>query len=259
MPSITTVHESLPCKSFFLHTLTPASAPVQTSHYYFANLPARPPPPPSDVDTEPTPDERAAAEALIAMERSTVPDDPHHALLPPPVQPNFTPFFQPELDRIAASSQDPSSSSNNNNRPNPLRAIDLSRYEAPELPDDNNNPHQQQHLEPALQQAYTSMSYLTSRRQHLALLDTYGKNAWLVGNWQLEAELHALERELADAKRDVDLVTLQRQRAQADAGGEIRNLDETWRRGVGRVLETEVAAEALRRQVLEAERARAQG
>lgn len=78
-----------------------------------------------------------------------------------------------------------------------------------------------------------------------------------MGNWQLEAELRALERELADAKREVDLVTLQRQRAQAETGGEIRHLDETWRRGVGRVLETEIAAEALRRQVLEAERARA--
>lgn len=212
------------------------------------------------MDTEPTPDERAAAEALIAMERSTIPDDPHHALLPPPVQSHFTPLFQPEFDRIAAASS--SSQDSSSLRPTPLRAIDLSRYEAPELPDTFTNQQppqqQQQYFEPALQQAYTSMSYLNSRRQHLALLDTYGKNAWLVGNWQLEAELRALERELADAKRDVDLVTLQRQRAQAETGGEIRNLEETWRRGVGRVLETEIAAEALRRQVLEAERARAQ-
>lgn len=201
------------------------------------------------MDTEPTPDERAAAEALIAMERSTIPDDPHHALLPPPIQPSFTPFFQPEIDRHSAAAS-------SNSKPAPLRAIDLSRYEAaPELP-----PHpSQQHLEPALNQAYTSMSYLHSRRQHLALLDSYGKNAWLVGNWQLEAELRALERELAEAKREVDLVTIQRQRAQGEAGGEIRQLEETWRRGVGRVLETEIAAEALRRQVLEAERARAQG
>lgn len=192
------------------------------------------------------------------MERSTIPDDPHHALLPPPIQPAFTPFFQPELDRYAAAA------SSSNSKPTPLRAIDLSRYEAAELPpqqqhQQNYQQYQQQHLEPALHQAYTSTSYLHARRQHLALLDAYGKNAWLVGNWQLEAELRALERELADAKRDVDLVTLQRQRAQGEAGGEIRQLDETWRRGVGRVLETEVAAEALRRQVLEAERARAQG
>lgn len=183
------------------------------------------------------------------MERSTIPDDPHHALLPPRIQPQFTPTFQPEFDRYASSS----SSNNNDTKIQPLRAIDLSRYGAPELSPDQTHPNQQQ-----LEQAYTSMTYLTSRRQHLALLDSYGKNAWLVGNWQLEAELRALERELAEAKREVDLVTIQRQRAQNEAGGEIRQLEETWRRGVGRVLETEIAAEALRRQVLEAERARAQ-
>lgn len=203
------------------------------------------------MDTEPTPDERAAAEALIAMERSTVTDDIYHALLPPPIQSQFTPAFQTELDRIAAS-PDPS-------RPTPLRAIDLTRYQAPEIDTAPGAGAAREELEPGLQQAYTAMSYLSGRRQHLALLDSYGKNAWLVGNWQLEAELRALEGELAQAKRDVDLVTIQRQRVQGEAGGEIRNLDETWRRGVGRVLETEVAAEGLRREVLEAERVRAQG
>ncbi|KAF3760503.1 hypothetical protein M406DRAFT_334135 [Cryphonectria parasitica EP155] len=211
MPSITTVHESLPY-----------------------------------IDQEPTPAERAAAEALIAMERSSHRDDPHHALLPPPIQPTFTPLMTTETDRIAAS-QNPL-------QPQPLRAIDLSRYEAPDLnpasatsPDD---------LEPALSQAYTAMSYLTSRRQHLALLDTHGKNAWLVGNWQLESELRAVERELAATRREIDLLTVRRQRVQAEAAGEVRGLDEAWRRGVGRVLEAEVAAEGVRREVLERERER---
>ena len=53
-------------------------------------------------------------------------------------------------------------------------------------------------------------------------------------------------------------MTIRRQRVQNDAGGEIRGLDDTWRRGVGRVLETEVAAEGLRREVLEVQRAQAQ-
>jgi len=34
----------------------------------------------------------------------------------------------------------------------------------------------------------------------------------------------------------------------------MQGLEETWRRGVARVLETEAAAEALRREVLEARR-----
>lgn len=70
-----------------------------------------------------------------------------------------------------------------------------------------------------------------------------------MGNWHLESELRALEREVADARRGIDLVTLRRQRLQREAGGEITGLDEAWRRGVGRVLEAEVAAEGLRREV----------
>lgn len=70
-----------------------------------------------------------------------------------------------------------------------------------------------------------------------------------MGNWQLEAELRALEREVAAARRGIDLVTLRRQRLQRESGGEITGLDEAWRKGVGRVLEAEIAAEGLRREV----------
>ncbi|TPX13276.1 uncharacterized protein E0L32_006249 [Thyridium curvatum] len=211
MPSITTIHESLP-------------------------YPA------------PTASERAAAEALIAAERAAVPDDPYHALLPPPHRPAFTPALAAELARVGAHPRQP------------LRAIDLSRYEAPELPDvatdssSTANCPSAEDLRSALERAYASRAYLAQRRAHLALLDSHGKNSWLVGNWQLEAELAGLEAELAAARRDVDLVTLRRQKAQADVAGEVATLEENWRRGVGRVLETELAAEELRQKVLEARR-----
>lgn len=80
-----------------------------------------------------------------------------------------------------------------------------------------------------------------------------------MGNWHLEGELRALEREVAAARRAVDLVTLRRQRLQREAGGEITGLDEAWRKGVGRVLEAEVAAEGLRREVDAVVRRRAAG
>lgn len=75
-----------------------------------------------------------------------------------------------------------------------------------------------------------------------------------MGNYQLEAELKSLERELAEAKRDIDLLTVTRRRVQEEAAGEIRGLEDTWKKGVGRVLETEVATEELRREVLEVRR-----
>lgn len=162
-----------------------------------------------------------------------------------------------ELDRLASLANSQSKiQQQQQTHPQPTRAIDLSRYEAPDVPNLAAGPARDD-LEPALNQAYTAMSYLTSRRQHLALLDTHGKNAWLVGNWQLEGELRAVERELAATRREIDLLTIQRQRAQGDAAAEVRGLDDAWRRGVGRVLEAEVAAEGLRRDILCKERERA--
>ncbi|KAM7208702.1 Pre-mRNA-splicing factor SPF27 [Naviculisporaceae sp. PSN 640] len=218
MPSITTVHESLPY-----------------------------------VDEEPTPAAREAALALISAERSLVPDDPHHALLPPPVPEitssrYLTPLLQSELSRLA-SSPDPSKSK--------LSALDLSRYEAlepPTLPANSTPSEKLAILSEALSRAYTLNAYLSQRRQHLALLDSYGKNAWLISNWHLEGELKSLEKELSETKRAIDVLTLQRKSAQDEAGPEILGLEDTWKKAVGRVLETEAATEELRRQVLEARR-----
>lgn len=180
------------------------------------------------------------------MERSTIPDDQQHALLPPAITPQFTSFVNAELARISSSS-----SSSSTQAPEPTRAIDLTRYQAPDPASSD--------LEAGLSQAYTAMSYLSARRQHLALLDSYGKNAWLTGNWQLEAELKAVERELAATRREIDVLTVRRQRVQSEVGGELHGLEEGWRRGVGRVLEAEVAAEGVRRSVVEEQRRRVQG
>lgn len=194
-----------------------------------------------DVDLEPTPAQRAAAEALIEEERANVPDDPHHALLRPLYTPSLTSAMQAEVQRYA-------DAMSGGTKPQPLKSIDLSRYEVDE--DDSDDA-------AALSRAYTSQTYLRGRRAHLALLGQFGKNAWLVSNWQTEADLKALEDDLTETRKAVDLVTVQRQRAQNDAAGELRSLEETWRTGLGRVLETEAAAEELRLQILESRRRRA--
>ncbi|KAK6583881.1 hypothetical protein PZA11_003611 [Diplocarpon coronariae] len=106
----------------------------------------------------------------------------------------------------------------------------------------------------ALERAYTSQSYLEGRIANLELLERYGKNAWLEGNRQLEDVLRALERELEERKGEIDGVVIERKNAQEAVSGELKGLEEGWRRGVGRVLETEVAAEAVRREILERRR-----
>ena len=67
--------------------------------------------------------------------------------------------------------------------------------------------------------------------------------------------MRSLERELEERKKEIDLLVIERKTAQEAVGGEMRGLEEAWKRGVGRVLETEVAAEGLRREILERRRA----
>ena len=196
------------------------------------------------IDAEPTLSERASALALIAEEVGSEQID-SHPLLPPLAQPNFSPLIESELFRIENKET--------------LKAIDLARYEVLEPP--TTSPHSDERTpetliawREALQKAYTSQSYLVGRTTNLALLEKYGKNAWLIGNAQLEDVLRGLEKELAETKAEIDGVAIERKNAQEAVGGEVKGLEQAWKRGVGRVLETEVAAEGVRREILERRR-----
>jgi pre-mRNA-splicing factor SPF27 len=197
------------------------------------------------IDTEPTPAERAAAQALIDAELPPSHKTTPHPSLPPPPEQHFSPYIESEILRIT--------------NKHPLNAIDRSRYEALEPPttspdSDSNSPESLVAWRAALSQAYTAHAYLTARTTNLHLLEEFGRNGWLIGNSQLEDELRALERELGERKAAIDGVVVERRGMQEGVGAEVKGLQEGWRRGVGRVLETEVAAEGIRREVLERRR-----
>jgi len=198
------------------------------------------------IDAEPTPSERAAAQALIDAALPPFSTTQTHPSLPPLTPHHFSPLIEAELMRIENKEK--------------LQAIDLSRYEALEPPatsphSDEKHPETLRKWREALQKAYTAHSYLTSRSNNLHLLEEFGKNSWLISNSQLEDILRDLEKELAERKTEIDLVVIQRKNAQEAVGGEVKGLEENWKRGVGRVLETEVAAEGVRRETLERRRA----
>jgi pre-mRNA-splicing factor SPF27 len=88
----------------------------------------------------------------------------------------------------------------------------------------------------------------------LALLETYGKNAWLVGNWNAEGELKRLEAEARDTKAQLEAVESERMTRQEEARAEMEILEQTWRKAAGGMVEVQVATEELRRQVLEERR-----
>jgi pre-mRNA-splicing factor SPF27 len=58
-----------------------------------------------------------------------------------------------------------------------------------------------------------------------------------------------LEGDLGAVRADIDVVNIQRRRRQEEVRGEVEALDKGWREGVGRVLETEIAVEELRKQI----------
>lgn len=110
----------------------------------------------------------------------------------------------------------------------------------------------------ALVKAYTSSSHLSMRHANLSLLEENGKNAWLIGNSQLEEILRSVEKQLAETKETVENIHKERKLAQEAGHGELAGLEETWKNGVGATLDVEVAAENLRLQILEQRRQQAQ-
>lgn len=187
------------------------------------------------IDKEPSEQALAAARALVSAEATASSLDKSSTTLPPSAADSLklTPALETELLRISSST--------------PLKPLDLSRYEAQDIPAQANAAQ----LLPPFTNACISSTYLASRAENLDLLDRHGKNAWLMGNNELEAELKRLETELTEVKAEVDRVNLERRRRQEEASGEMELLEQGWRNGVGRVLETEVAVEELRAKIRE--------
>jgi pre-mRNA-splicing factor SPF27 len=103
-----------------------------------------------------------------------------------------------------------------------------------------------------------SSTYLSGRQVNLTLLDEFGKNAWLIGNSQCEEILQDLEQELTRVKQETESVNKARKAAQENSKAELLGLEDTWRRGIGKILEIQVATNGLRQNFLEARRHAAQ-
>ncbi|KAK5129597.1 hypothetical protein LTR08_003028 [Meristemomyces frigidus] len=181
-----------------------------------------------------------------ALIRAEMP--PAHTALHPSIPAlraaHFSARIATELDRLAcgtARAADPATAT----------GIDLTRYEAPHPPF---NPTDAEAWQTTLRQAATSAAYLRSREVNLALLETYGKNAWLVANSQLEDELRSLEREVEVVREELEGVEMARRAVGEGVGAEVEGLERGWREGVGRMLEALVAGERVRGEILERRR-----
>jgi pre-mRNA-splicing factor SPF27 len=188
-----------------------------------------------DIDPEITNTEREKAKALISRHLpNNYTTAPHPSLAPLPAA-TFSDLFRQEIDRVAAGE--------------PRRqGIDVSRYEAPDEPASESD---EATMREVLRNAYVSTTFLADRYANLELLDEFGKNAWLIGNSQTEEILQRLEGELAGLRSETENVNKARKEVQEQSKAELLTLQENWKRGIGKILEIQVATDRLRRQILE--------
>lgn len=191
-----------------------------------------------DIDAVPPEQELNSARALIQAELPQDHKTTLHPSIPERAPIKFSDLVEAEHDRLSNGAEKEA-------------GIDLSRYEAQDAPATNDLEQWRQ----TLQQAYASSEYLESRQVNLSLLETYGKNAWLISNDQLEAILRAAEREVSQRKIELEEIDKTRRDGQSARKGELEALEQQWKIGVGQMLEVEVAAEKLRLEILDKKRA----
>ena len=206
---------------------------------------------PQDIESEPSQQDRARA--ALEIQKELTPDHASalHPTIPLLPESKFSDLIEQEISRKAAGL--------------PLeKGVDLSRYEALDPPptdpvSDDARPDIINEWRSVLQKAYASSTHLQTRLTNLALLEEFGKNAWLIGNSQLEDILRGLERDLATTREQVETVNKARKAAQEAVRGEKEGLEESWQMGIGKVIEVEIAAEKLRQEILDRRRALARG
>lgn len=189
------------------------------------------------IDSAPSAQALAAANALVEADIEPSAATSVHPSIPAQRQPQYSNLIEAEHVRLASGATKEG-------------GIDLSRYEALDAPARGDVAE----WKAALQKAYASQEYLNNRNINLSLLETYGKNVWLISNSQLEDILRDLEREVEAVKLDLEEVEQARRAAQSNAEGEMKGLEEGWRKGVGRLIEVQAAAERLRLDILERKR-----
>lgn len=191
------------------------------------------------IDAPPSASALSAANALIHADLPPGHTQTLHPSLPAARESRFSPLIEQEHARLRT-----------NTPREPGTGIDLTRYEALDAPTRGDLPAWQQ----TLTQTSTSAEYLRSRATNLALLETYGKNAWLVGNSRLEDELRSLERDVEVWKLEGERVEQSRRAMQGNVEGEMVGLEEAWKRGVGRMVEAQAAGERVKGEILERRR-----
>ncbi|ORX39059.1 Pre-mRNA-splicing factor SPF27 [Kockovaella imperatae] len=128
---------------------------------------------------------------------------------------------------------------------NPIRGIDTSKYGVPQVTEGSSI----DELVEAERRGRIGEGHMAVRIENADLLSTYGPNAWLIRNYQLNSQLTELQSTLEALKEKVTEVNRSRRVFQEDTGTHLTRLEGRWQDLVGSTVQLEVACKAMEGQV----------
>ncbi|WVQ81409.1 hypothetical protein IAT38_003533 [Cryptococcus sp. DSM 104549] len=133
---------------------------------------------------------------------------------------------------------------------NPIRGIDPSKYGPPAVGEDASV----EELEEAEKRSRIGEGHMGLRLENSSILASYGPNAWLVRNYQLNSQLTELQGTLAALKEQVTDVNRARRVFQEETGQHLTRLEGKWQDLVGSTVQLEMACQAMEGEVADLER-----
>ncbi|EJD55486.1 breast carcinoma amplified sequence 2 [Auricularia subglabra TFB-10046 SS5] len=189
-----------------------------------------------DRDLELFPDLRRKVDAELAREaaKAKVPPGQTHPKVPPPATLfEKSPLLAAELARIEAHQ--------------PIPPIDTSRYSLP--PPAAGERATEDEWRAAADNAKAQLTHQRLRQSNLALLQTYGANAWRIHNYLLEADTKVYDEALEKLKEETVELNRERKNYQTRAGAQLSALETRWTELMSNLLQIEVANAAMEAEI----------
>ncbi|KAI6159623.1 breast carcinoma amplified sequence 2, partial [Pisolithus thermaeus] len=180
-----------------------------------------------DNDLEQYPILREKVEKELAQEPK--PPQGLHPRVPPPYELfKNNPMLAAELARVEAHQ--------------PLPPLDTIRYQ---LPAPTATPGTDDEWQAALRNAHAQLEHQRIRHTNLALLQSYGANAWRIHNYRLEEAAKQAEKALEELKEKTVELNRERKNTQTGYGAQLTALETRWTELLSNILQVEMANVAL--------------
>ncbi|KZW02053.1 breast carcinoma amplified sequence 2 [Exidia glandulosa HHB12029] len=186
-----------------------------------------------DRDLELFPDLKRKVDAELAREAGKTPKQLHPKLPPPATLFEKNPLLAAELARIEAHK--------------PIPPIDTTRYQLPPPPSGQDA--SEEAWQKALDNAKAQLTHQELRQSNLALLQTYGANAWRLHNYLLEADAKVYEAALEKLREETTELNRERKNYQTRAGQQLSSLETKWTELMSNLLQIEVANTAMEAEI----------